>query len=174
MKNVRLSGVALSIVAALASGAASAGTNSTMAVSAAIAAECAVTQNLPIAFGNLTMLNGALQSTADSVRTGSFNAICTNGTGNPQFKYTSANGSGGAFRLVGADTTTFITYTVHQDGTAAASAVGYDTAESYSGFTADGTSQTLSVSAKILAASKNGKKVQTYTDTITVTATFDA
>src|SRR5690348_2265357 len=114
MKNVRLTGIALAMAAALASGAAGAAPTSTMAVSAAITADCAIAQNAPIAFGNLDMLGSGVQSTAENIGTGSFNAICTNGTTNPKFKYTSQNSAAGAFRLVGADATTYIVYSVHQ------------------------------------------------------------
>lgn len=176
MTNVRLSGIALSVAAILASGAASAApsTTTTMGVTAAIAAECAVTPNTSIAFGNLDMLNGGLQSTLEAVRTGSFNAICTNGTANPKFKYSSANGAGNVFHLAGVnDASELITYTLHQDTSGAGAAVQYDTPVTNAGFSADGALHVLDVAVKILPADKNGKKVQPYGDIITITTSFD-
>lgn len=144
-----------------------------MDVTAAINPECAVTQNSAIAIGKLDMLSGGLQSTGENVGTGSFNAICTNGTPNPQFKYTSGNGAGNAFHLAGVDDASqLIAYSLHQDTTGAGTAVAYDTPVSNAGFSADGVSHVLDVAAKILPADKNGKKVQAYTDTITITASF--
>jgi spore coat protein U-like protein len=176
MNNLKFSGIALSMIAAfavLASGAASAGT---LDVSATIAPECAVAQTLAINFGNLTMLNGATaqQSAATNVRTGTIDAICTNGTPNPTFKYESANFTGTDFRLVGADATEHIIYSVHQDADGSTGAVSYDTAAAYPGFVADGTTKSLNITAKILPANKNGKLVQAYSDVITITTSFDS
>jgi spore coat protein U-like protein len=177
MNNLKFSGIALSMIAAfavLASGAASAGT---LDVSASIAPECAVAQTLAINFGNLTMLNGATaqQSAAANVHTGTIDAICTNGTPNPTFQYESANTTGANFQLIGGtDASQFIAYSVHQDATGATAAVTYNTAAAYPGFVADGTTKSLSITAKILPAAKNGKLVQAYSDVITITTSFDS
>jgi hypothetical protein len=55
---------------------------------------------------------------------------------------------------------------------AAATAITYNTATTYSGFLADGTQQSLSLTANIPAANKGGKLVQSYSDTLTITTSF--
>ncbi|KAI3603852.1 hypothetical protein D8I24_2789 (plasmid) [Cupriavidus necator H850] len=126
-----------------------------------------------IAFSNLTMLDlsTATQTTADSTAASTFPAICTNGTGSPTFTYTSANTSGTDFRFIGGtDAAVFITYTLYPSADGTGTAIVGGNAVAHPDFTADGTTKTLNLSAKILAAAKAAKKVQTYSDTITITA----
>jgi spore coat protein U-like protein len=119
------------------------------------------------------MLTGLAASTTDSVAAGSMKAICTNGSGSPTFTFSSANGSGTDFRLIGStDATVFIKYSLHPDTSGAASAFSHSVAAAYPGFSPDGTLKTLDLAGKILAAEKAGKKIQAYTDTITVTTSF--
>jgi spore coat protein U-like protein len=173
MKQVKFNRLAVALAAVMVSSAAWA--DGTVGVSAAVAPECAVTQDADIAFGNLQMLNGVAASTTDSVGAGGMKAICTNGTTSPKFTFTSANSSGTDFRLIGGtDATVFIKYSLHSGTDASAAALPYNSATAYPGFNADGTLQTLPLSGKILAADKQGKKVQAYSDTITVTTSFDA
>lgn len=178
MKNVKFSKVAFVVAAALTAGAACAaqtdsGTG-TLNVTATIAPECAVGENAPIAFGTLSMLSGTGQNTSDSTGTGAIDAICTNGAPTPQFRYTSANSSGTDFRLVGGDATTFIPYSLYQSGDSTAAPVTYNTDAAHPDFTATGASEVLNMSARILAADRNGKPMQTYSDTITITTSFGA
>jgi spore coat protein U-like protein len=173
MKQVKFNRLAVALAAVMFSGAAWA--DGTVGVSATIAPECAVTQDAEIAFAQLSMLSGVAASTADSIGNGGMKAICTNGTTSPKFAFTSANSSGSDFRLVGTtDASVFITYSLHSGTGASGSAISYNTATAYPGFTPDGSLQTLPLSGKILATDKQGKKVQAYSDTITVTASFDA
>jgi hypothetical protein len=172
MKNVKFNKVAMAVAVVAMSGAAHATDSGSgqLNVSATIAPECTVAQNVAINFSNLNMLNGAAQSSSDDVATGSVNAICTSGTPSPQFRYTSANT---AFQLKGGtDATQLIAYSLYQNDTATGTAVTYNTDVAHPDFTADGTVKVLNLSARILPTDKNGKTVQAYSDTITVTTSF--
>lgn len=171
MKNVKYGKLAI-VLAVMASGAASAtdSGSGTLGVSAAITPECNVVQNTAIDFHNLSMLTGVAPTSTDSTGVGSIDAICTNGTGAPTFRYTSANG---AFQLKGGTTPTeVIAYALYQTADASGTAVTYGTDVTHPDFTADGTAKTLSLSARIVPGDKNGKSVQAYSDTITVTTAF--
>ena len=177
--NTKLNKLALAIGAlAMVSGAWAANDTSTMAGTASVAAECAVGNGGTLAFGTLEMLNleTAAQTTVDTLGVSSFAAICTNGTTAPKFAYSSANKATNDFRLKGATTATeFITYTLYSSADSSTAPITGDTALAYGGavaFVADGTSKTLAVSAKILAADKATKLVQAYTDIVTITASW--
>lgn len=167
MKQVKCVKFAVAVAIVAISGAASAtdsGTG-TLGVSASIIPECHVAQNTAIDFGGLHALSGL-----DENATGSIDAICTNGTTQPTFSYSSANG---AFQLKGGTTATdVIAYSLYQDINSTGTAVTYNSPAAYPGFTADGTTKTLNLTAHIIAADKTGKSVQAYTDTITVTTAF--
>jgi spore coat protein U-like protein len=172
MKNVKFSKVALALTVVLISGAACADDSGSgqLSVSATIAPECTVAQNVAINFSTLHLLDGAALSTADDVATGSINAICTNGTSSPMFRYSSANT---AFKLVGqSDNTKEIIYALYQNTDATGTAVTYDQAVAHPDFSPNGAVNTLNLSARILAADKAGKAIQAYSDTITVTTSF--
>ena len=151
--------------------------DATVGVSATISPECAVT-GTTLTFTKLTMLNAATatQSDQDDVQAGAVRAICTNGTANVKFIYTSANANGADFQLRGADGLTMIKYSLHQDAGATAenmvSSGGLGAA--HPAFDANGEAQDLAISAKVQASDKRAKKVQAYSDTITVTTSFDA
>lgn len=151
--------------------------DATVGVSATISPECAVT-GTTLTFTKLTMLNTATasQSEESDVQAGTVRAICTNGTANVKFIYTSANPDGSDFQLRGADGLTMIKYSLHQD---AAATVGNTVTSgglgaAHPAFQANGEAQNLAISAKIQADDKRAKKVQAYSDTITVTTSFDA
>ena len=172
MKNVKFSKAALALTVLVISGAACADDSGTgqLNVSATIAPECTVAQNVAINFSTLHLLDGAGQSTADEVAAGSVNAICTNGTPSPMFRYSSANS---AFKLVGqSDNTKEIAYSLYQTNDATGTAVTYDQAVAHPDFVANGSVNTLNLSARIAYADKAGKSIQTYNDTITVTTSF--
>lgn len=176
--NTTMNKLALAIGAmVMAGGAWAVNDTSTMGTTATVGAECAVGNGGGIAFSTLTMLDlaNATQTTVDSTAASTFPAICTNGTAAPTFTYVSANAVTTDFRLKGTGATAndYITYTPYSsvDGTGTA-IVGGD-ATTYGGavpFVADGTSKTLNLSARIIAADKAAKLVQAYTDTITITA----
>lgn len=144
----------------------------TMAVTASIAEECSIGNTAALAFGQLSVLtNGAASSAAsDSLSGGTFDAICTTGTTTPKLRFTSANaGATNSFRLVGADGTTFIVYTISESG---GTAIAYDTAAAFTGFSADGATKNLGIVGSIAASEKSGKAKQAYTDTITITSSY--
>lgn len=144
--------------------------SSNLSVSASISPECNVQQNTAINFNNLSMLNGVAQSSTTDVAAGSIDAICTNGTPSPQFRYTSANG---AFQLKGGtDATQLIDYSLFQSSDATGTAVTYGTDMAHPTFTADGSVHTLALSASIAPSAKSGKSMQSYSDTILVTTSF--
>lgn len=160
----------------MAGGAMAASDTSTVGSTATVAAECTVGAGSEIALGALAMLTtDGTQTSADSTATAKFPAICTNGTTSPKFAYSSANSSTGGtadFRLIGGTTATeFITYTPYPSSDGTGTAVS-GTAAAHPSFTANGVSQSLDLSAKILAADKATKSVQSYSDTITITVSF--
>lgn len=176
--NMNMNKLALVICAmVMASGAwATDNTSSTMGTSASIAAECAVGSAVAMNFGALDMLAGtALRSSAESVKVsgGTFKAICTNGTTAPKLKFTSANGASGTFRLVGAtDPSMFIAY-VLKDGTETVTITDNAAPAAFVGLDADGATKDLELVGRIFPSAKNGKSVQSYGDTITITSSWD-
>jgi hypothetical protein len=146
-----------------------------LSVSATISPECAVAQNVALSIPKLTMLNtttAAQDTTTDDKAAGSLHAICTNGTQTPQFRFDSANASGGNFRLKGADGTTYIVYTLWEGTTSSGTAIAPATDAAYTGFSADGTQKTLDISMKVAASDRAGAGIQAYSDTITVTTSY--
>lgn len=156
----------------LAGAAMAAGESATMGVAASIASQCSVGNVVPLRFGEIEMLGTGTRTSSDSESTGggTFDAICTNGTQAPKFKFTSANTWYNDYRLVGADGTTHITYTLATSGN---TAIVYGTAAAFSGFEANGSVVSLRIKGAIAAADKQGKAVQEYSDTITITASFN-
>ncbi|MEJ8839997.1 spore coat protein U domain-containing protein [Ramlibacter sp. AN1133] len=143
----------------------------TMGVTASIAEECSVGNTVTLDFGQLSMLSNGAASSAPSasVAGGTLDAICTSGTTTPKLKFSSANSNGTDFRLVGADATTYIVYTLAESGGAA---IAYNTAASFTGFAADGSTKSLAIAGSIAATEKTGKAKQAYSDTITITSTY--
>lgn len=172
--NTKMTKLALALGALVMAGGAMAvdsGTG-TMGVSASIINECAVGTAAELTFGDLAMLTAAgaqIATASASTGGGTFQAICTNGTPSPAFKFTSLNTADSKFRLVGDDASTFIIYTL---ATAANAAITYGTAAAFTGFIADGTAQTLTIKGSIAAADKAAKGVQAYSDTITITSSY--
>lgn len=171
-----MSKLALAIGALLMAGGAMAATDtSTMEVTASVAAACSVGNGGTMALGAITMLSadGTQTSTDTTAATATFPAICTTGTSAPTFTYDSANVLTGAFRLKGVTTTTeFITYTLYPSNNGSGTVIASGVAAAYSGFTIDGTSKNLALSARIAPGAKSGQSVQNYADTITITVTF--
>ncbi len=127
-------------------------------------------------FGDLTMLDtgtGAL-ATAKNNGTATFDAACTNGTVAPTLQFASANGGGSAFKLLGGSGSDLITYTLYEGATDSGTLIAHDAAAAFTGFGADGTVKSLSVTGQILAANKNGKPIGAYADTVTITVGFTA
>ncbi|NQW81163.1 MAG: spore coat protein U domain-containing protein [Polaromonas sp.] len=171
----KISKLTLAIGALMMAGGAMAasGDTSTVGSTATVAADCTVGAGSAIALGTLEMLTTDGTQTSTNTSAGAtFPAICTNGTTSPKFAYASANGVTGSFRLIGGTTATeFITYTPYPSSDGTGTAVS-GTAAAHPSFTANGVSQSLDLSAKILATDKAKKSVQSYSDTITITVSF--
>lgn len=148
--------------------------STTMGVTASIVDACALGNTVALAFGELTMLTNTAQSptASDSSGGGTFDAICTKNTLNtPKLKFTSANTEGtNSFRLVGADNTSYIVYTL---ATVGGTAIAHATDAAFNGFNADGVVKNLTIKGSITGAEKAGKKVQAYSDTITIQASYN-
>lgn len=145
----------------------------TFAVSATIAAQCVVGNTTSMAFGGLRMLNratGGLDPESDYAEA-TFDAACTNGTNAPTLKFASQNG-GTAFKLMGGMNSDLITYSLEVDSSGTTIAIAHDTFAAFPGFAADGSVKSLSVTGLIVAADKAGKTIGTYSDTVTITASF--
>ncbi|MBH2019392.1 MAG: spore coat protein U domain-containing protein [Burkholderiales bacterium] len=173
--NTKFSKLALAIGAlVMAGGAMAADSGSgTMGISASIVDECSVGNTVALAFGNLAMLTAGAQSATASASTsgGTFDAICTNNTLNtPKLRFSSANTGTSDFRMVGTDTTSYIVYTL---ATAADAAIVYGTDAAFAGFTADGTVKSLTIKGSIAASEKGAKKVQAYSDIITIQSSYN-
>jgi spore coat protein U-like protein len=174
---LNLKKLALAIGAMALAGSAMAVTDdSTMAASATITQQCAVANGTELAFSTLEMLNflNATVSTSDALVAKEFNAICTNGSAAPTFTYTSANGGTTDFHLKGSTIAAEeIAYTLYQSADSTANAVTINVAAVHPSFSAPNGVQTpLALSARIAAAAKDGKSVQSYTDTVTITVNY--
>lgn len=172
--NTKMNKLALAIGALVMAGGAMAGASGTapIGVNAVIVNECSVGNVLPLAFGTLSMLNNGAQSAtaSDSTGGGTFDAICTDAAPTPKLKFTSANtGATTDFRLVGADTSTFIVYTLKESG---GPAITLATDAAFTAFSADGMTKNLAIAGSIAFGDKAAKKAQAYSDTITITSSF--
>jgi spore coat protein U-like protein len=175
--NANMNKLALAIGAmVVAAGAMAANSGSTtMGANAAIVDACSVGNIGALQFGNLAMLTAGAQSGTASGSTGggSFDAICTNNTLNtPKLKFTSANTLTSTFRLMGADTSSFIVYTLKESGVGGLD-ITYGTDAAFTGFGADGTVKSLAIVGSIAYDEKAGKKVQSYSDTITIQSSYN-
>lgn len=141
-------------------------------VTASIAPECAVGNTTAMLFGSMTMLSatGARTTSSRTSIGGTFDTICTNGTSTPKLRFTSPNAAGNSFRLVGADGSTYIRYTLEESGRGNAISPGNDA--TFTGLAADGSTKSLQIIGTITADAKHGKSVQTYSDTIYITSSY--
>jgi spore coat protein U-like protein len=176
MKSLKMRKFALAIGAIIMAGgvsAADSGTGAAMVASATIVDECSVGNVAALAFGNLAMLNAGAQSTLPSASTGggTFDAICTNNSANtPKLRFTSGNAlATSTFRMVGADASTYIVYTLKESNE---NNIAYGTDAAFAGFAADGLVKSLVIKGSIAADEKVAKKVQGYSDTITIQASY--
>lgn len=175
MNTTKMSKLALAIgTLAIATGAMAVDSGvATLAVTASIAPECAVGNTTAMEFGDMTMLTARGEQTTSSNRSigGTFDAICTNGTNAPSIRFTSSNSAGPNFRLLGADGTSFIVYSLTET-TSSGVAITPGNNSAFTGFAADGTIKSLKIVAMITAAAKQTKRVQNYSDTITITTSY--
>ena len=65
-----------------------------------------------------------------------------------------------------------ITYTLTEGATVSGAAIAHNANAAYTGFTADGSVKSLSVTGNIAAAAKVNAKVGTYADTVTITVGY--
>lgn len=173
----KMSKLALAVGALMMAGGAMAATDdtSTMGATASVAAACTVGAGTEITLGSLEMLTAdGTQTGVDTTANATFPAICTKGTAYPKFSYISINAESTTdFRLKGGTVLTeFITYTPYPTSGGTGTAIVGAAPVAHPAFTANGVSQSLALSAKILAIDKAGKSVQSYSDTITITASF--
>jgi len=177
--STRTSKLALSVGALLMAGSVWASTTATMNATAIIQEECAVGNVTGIGFSALSMLNNAAPTQQNSETSATFDAICTNATDQPQFTFSSANTTGTDFRLGTARWQgTYIPYKLYTDVDGYQQAVTGGVATEFGmmgdGFMANGTTQQLTLVAKILAADKVGKPTaDDYADTITITVSWN-
>ena len=175
MTTTKFSKLALAISAmAIATGAMAVDSGSgTMAISASVAPECAIGNTTAMQFGDMTMLTAKGEQTKSSNRSigGTFDAICTNGTTAPKVRFTSPTTVGSNFRLLGADGTSFIDYSLTETTTSGVAIIPGTDAE-FTGLVADGTVKSLKIVAMITAGAKHEKRVQNYSDTITITTSY--
>jgi spore coat protein U-like protein len=174
---LNLKKLALAIGAMALAGSAMAVTDgSTMAASATITQQCAVADGTELAFSTLAMLDfvNAKESTSDALVAKEFNAICTKGSAAPTFTYTSTNGGTTDFHLKGSTTAAeTIAYTLYQSADSEAAPVTINIAAVHPSFSTPNGAQTpLALSARIAAAAKNGKSVQSYADIVTITVNY--
>lgn len=143
----------------------------TMGVSAGIDNECAIGNVVGLTFGDLSMLSAGGQASTSSASTGggTFDVICTNGSPAPKLNFTSANSGAGNFRLIGTDAMTVIVYTIYESNN---TAIAHGTNAAFTGFSADGAVKSLRIKGSIAASEKALKRVQEYSDTITITSSF--
>jgi spore coat protein U-like protein len=146
----------------------------TFSVTANVAQGCVVLVKSHMAFGTLNVTS---DTAAESQAT--FDVTCTNGSGAVSLAFGSANGNRAgdvsAFKMVkGAGTTAAerLVYTLSKaDKT---TLIAIDKAIPFTELVADGTAKRLTINGKIAAAAKKGAMTGTYTDTVTMTATYPA
>ena len=174
MKTI-LSKLALFLGALMRTGAAMAQWNSqTFGVTATVLPGCLIAVKTQMSFGTLNVTS---DTAAESQAT--FDVTCTNGSGAVSLTFASANGNAPApastFKLIkGAGNTAAerITYELYKaDKT---TMIAIDTATPFTELLADGTAKSLTINGKIAAAAKRGAMAGTYTDTVTLTATYPA
>lgn len=171
MKNMKMRKFALAISALATAGSAMA--VNTFDATASITGQCVVSTTQGMVFGALTMLDATTGqlSTAKDNATATFDATCTNGGSAPTLKFTSANGGGSAFGMK-SPATDVIAYTLFEGNTDGGTSIAHGVDAAFTGFVADGTVKSLSVTGKVVPADKNGKPIANYSDTVTITATF--
>ena len=148
------------------------GTPASFDVTASVQAQCAVGITQTLALGNLTMIDttNVAQAATDDTQTATFDAICTNGTASPVFKFDSANNAAGVFNM--ASGANLVKYSLYQGASTSATQIASGTASAYDGFNADGTVNHLSITGKVAAADKQAAPVGSYSDTVTITVSF--
>src|SRR3569832_204949 len=110
------------------------GTTASFDVTAAVQAQCAVGNTQTLALGNLTMIDttNVAQAAAGDTQTATFDAICTNGTASPVFKFDSANNAAGVFNM--ASGANLVKYSLYQGASTSATQIASGTASAYDGF----------------------------------------
>ncbi|MDB5758162.1 MAG: Spore coat domain protein [Burkholderia sp.] len=174
MKNTKMNKLALAIGSLVMAGGVMAA--NTFNATASISGQCVVSTTQAMAFNGLTMLDattGGL-STAKNNATANFDATCTNGGNAPTLKFVSSSGGGSAFGMLNqtALATEVIEYTLFEGTLDTGTSIAHNVDAAFTGFVADGTVKSLSVTGKVLPADKNGKPIASYSDTVTITATF--
>jgi spore coat protein U-like protein len=149
----------------------------TFGVAASVDAACVVGTTGNMSFGSLAVLDsstGKVVTTGNNDATATFYQACTNGT--PDATLAFAGVAATDFAMTGAAVASpdTIAYTLFSDAarstaiTKATPALG----STFSGFAADGVDHQITVYGRIALASMVAKKVDTYSDTVTVTVSY--
>jgi spore coat protein U-like protein len=161
-----------------ASGMAMAGTDTaTFYVGASVDAACVVGSTGDMNFGSLALLDataGKVVTTGNNDATATFYQACTNGTPSATLAFAGNAGSGFAIAGTGGAPDS-IAYTLFSDSGRSTGAITNATpasASGFSGFAADGLNHQITVYGRIALASMVSKKVDTYSDTVTVTVSY--
>jgi spore coat protein U-like protein len=158
-------------------GVAMAGTDTaTFGVAASVDAACVVGTTGDMSFGSLAVLDattGKVVATGNDDATATFFQACTNGTTGATLAFAGVAESGFAMTGAGALPDT-IAYTLFSNSarsigiTKATPAAG----STFDGFAADGVDHQITVYGRIALASMVAKKVDAYSDTVTVTVSY--
>jgi len=174
MKKILLVLAAFGLILGM-SGLAAAADITTFNVTALIEAACVVGTTENMAFGSLALLDadGKVVTTGYDDATATFYQACTTGTTGATLAFAGSAGSGFAMTGAGGSPDT-IAYTLFSNSsrttgiTKATPALG----STFSGFAADGVDHQITVYGRIALASMVAKKVDTYSDTVTVTVSY--
>ncbi len=143
-------------------------------VTANVAQGCLIAVKTHMAFGALDVT-----SASDATSAATFDVTCTNGSGSVSLTFASANGNAPApastFKMIngtGDSAAKRLVYELYKADTTTLIAI--DTVTPFAELVADGTPKTLTINGKISAVAKRGALTGTFTDVVTMTATYAA
>lgn len=169
---------AVAVVALMTAGGAWAGTDTVeLTVSATVPKACVVGTPTAMSFGSLQLLDAAAGKVvtggaADAA--GTLSVACTNGATGVSFTFVGTAASDFSLRQEAAPTNT-VGYALFADPARSDGiARGLAKASSaFAGFAANGTDRQLTIYGRLALAGLATKPVGTYTDTVTVTVSYD-
>jgi spore coat protein U-like protein len=158
------------------SGMAMAADTTTFGVSASVEEACVVGTTGDMSFGSLALLDatsGKVVTSGNNDATATFYQACTTGTTGVEFAFDGTALTGFAMEGAG-DTPDTIAYTLFADSSRAdgLTKATAKASSAFSGFAADGADHQLTVYGRIDLASMVAKKVDSYSDTVTVTVSY--
>lgn len=173
--NTKMTKLALALGALVVAGGAMAATDTAdLTVNAQIDKACVVGTPTTMAFGSLALLDagtGKVVTTGNDDAVGKFFTACTNGSTGVTYSFTGTAATGFAMAK-DADT---IAYTLFSDAGRTTSIARGTAAVSgdFDGFAADGANHELSLYGRVALADQVAKPVGAYSDTVTITVTYD-